>query len=142
MIDKAMKTGQVHELPTPIARQLGFEALAKLSGFEVERSVVNNNVYRSFDVVMMSSRPLSLLWYTDFESTDSVESYYYRASLSGKIEKILHISGKLDHAGQALKGSGQAVSEDINSAEMKARFRKEVEFWLRRKRGKGGAARR
>ena len=59
------------------------------------------------------------------------ETLYYRVNLNGKLEKAVHVRGKLDDNGKIIRGSGTKVDEDINSPEVKKAFDAEMTYWLK-----------
>jgi hypothetical protein len=81
-------------------------------------------------------KSLGFILMTRRETNRESESYLFKTSLDGTLEHAAIVQGKLDEHGQAIKGSGASSTKplEIDSLEVKKRFAKEVDFWLK---GKG-----
>ena len=69
---------------------------------------------------------------TSYEWPGNDESYLFRVSLNGKLEKAVVIHGKRDEQGNSIKGSGVTTEKDINSPEIQERFQHELDLWLKK----------
>lgn len=56
---------------------------------------------------------------------------YFKTDVNGKLVKAILSEGKLESDGRGVKGSGIKTELDIDSAEVKETFDKEIQFWLK-----------
>lgn len=64
-----------------------------------------------------------------YVGTDKTVSHYYKVGLDGKLLSAVRLSGKVS-SGKPVRGSGVKTDLDINSPEVQASFKKELDFWL------------
>lgn len=78
--------------------------------------------------------PASLFWSLERKVEGRKETYYYRSTLSGTLEKASRLDGRLDQDGKPIRGSGSVTHLDVTSAEVRDQFRDRVlDFWLKGK---------
>lgn len=76
--------------------------------------------------------PRRLLFNTIKSAPDkkSGEAHTFVVSLEGELIKALATYGKYNEKGEAVKGSGIDVPQDIKSKEIRSRLKHELEFWI------------
>lgn len=132
-VRKALKTGADRSFPKSLAKLLDLPENILLKNFTEPETSAVDNIYRTFQVIIEKSTPTkatALVWCTNYEWPGNSEAYYFRSTLTGKLEKAVYIYGKDDEKGNAIPGDGGFVIKDINSPEIKERFQKELDFWL------------
>ncbi len=77
-----------------------------------------------------TGKPLVLVFHTGQKSPGNAEQYWFRAALNGELRKASFYHGKLDGQGKSIKGSGSFTDKDVNSSEIKDRFKHEMDLWL------------
>lgn len=79
-------------------------------------------------------RPICIVLEVSKRSTQDTEGKFYRLSLNGQLEQVIHAHGKIDENGKAVRGSAVNTTADINSPEVKKAFAAEmadVRQWLK-----------
>ena len=134
-VDAALAHGFPSKLPGPIADYSGIASEAPYYGLAISSDQATDSMFHSFRVITDSSeepKPVLLLLGSTYKWSGNVETYSYRVSLDGKLERVVVNPGKLDEQGQSIKGSGTTTEKDINSPEIKGRFQHELDLWLKK----------
>lgn len=135
-IQQVLRGGAQGTLPRPIGALIDLSSDAPYFGVIVHDEQTRDGRGSTFRVMMStaseSSNPTGLVLETTWRYASRDEGYWFRASLAGALEKAVMIDGKRDKDGKAIKGSGKAVPKDIQSADIKSRFKQEMDFWLKR----------
>ena len=56
---------------------------------------------------------------------------YFKAELSGRLERVAALAGDLDDDGEPVKGTGQLSNLEVDDVDTIKRFRHELDFWLK-----------
>jgi hypothetical protein len=134
-VDMTLVDGFLAKLPGPIAEHVGVERETPYYGLAISSDQATDGMFHSFQVITDSSedpKPVILLLGSTYKWPGNVESYSYRVSLGGKLERVVVNPGKLDEYGRSIKGSGGTIEKDINAPEIKERFQHELDLWLKR----------
>ncbi len=138
LIQKVVADGYYGELPDRIARSVNIPDNAPYRGVGVTSDQATDGMGRYFKVLLEKVsgsdevKPLGLELDTAHRWPGNAEHYVFHASLDGKLENASFIGGKIDEQGKVVKGSGQCVEKDINSPEIKDRFKHELDLWLKK----------
>ncbi len=133
-----MASGTPGRVPAPIAGLIGVPEDFPTSNLRLTEEQTTDRTYHLFKVLtekpsdLADAKPVGLALMTDYRWPGNVESYWFRASLDGKLEKVIFSPGKLDAQGQSINGSGTAIDQDVNSSEVRKRFQHELDLWLKR----------
>ena len=73
-----------------------------------------------------------ILWERLHRSSHKLESYVYRFTTEGKLEKAVSNDAQLDDAGHGVPGSAKITPLDVNSPAVSKRAKDELAFWLKR----------
>lgn len=60
----------------------------------------------------------------------TVESRWFRTTLTGDLDKVLVLRGKVDDNGKAITGSGGSYEESITSRKVRKQFKAELSYWI------------
>lgn len=138
---RMMSDGLPNRVPSPAAEALGLEPDAPVHHAEIGEKQATDGFYHSLSVLVELStatprrpiRPIGVVFMTHRVSGRQGDDHLYRARLDGTLERAILIDGEVDEAGRNVKGSGKITQEDIESPEVKRRFRHELDFWLKRR---------
>ncbi len=77
--------------------------------------------------------PICLVLFTVRETPEKLEreSYYFRLTQKGVLDRAFVLHGKRDASGKVIPGSGVPEPKDIGSKEIKDRLQHELDFWLK-----------
>jgi len=103
----------------------GFDSFARLSILAYENSS---------DSAQANKRPLCIFLRKHVVSGFDDDDRFFRINLDGRLEKMVTIHGKRDADGKAVRGSGVASEQDIESSESKKSFAVEMaamKKWLK-----------
>lgn len=134
-VDAALVNGFPAKLPGPVAEYIGIEKEAPYYGLAISTDQATDGMFHSFQVIADSleePKPVILLFGSTYKWPGNKESYSYRVSLSGRLERVVVLHGKMDDQGRSVKGSGTTTEKDINSPEIKERFQHELNLWLKK----------
>lgn len=134
-IEMALSHGFPAKLPSLIAEQIGIAKEAPYYGLAISSVQAIDSMYHSFRVMAESSdetKPIGLLFETSYRRPGNKETYWYRTTLDGSLERVVVLHGKHDEQGQSIKGSGTTTEKDIDSPEIRDRFQHELDLWLKK----------
>ena len=120
-----------------LGRLLGLPAgaPAKVGEYDSEECADNMDHHAELilDPAAASAKPIFMVFYAGREDRiqNNKESYLFRLTPQGVLDKAFVSLGKLHEDGTAVRGSGKAESKDINSIEIKERLKHELNFWLK-----------
>lgn len=136
-----MSDGLPNRIPSPIAEALGLEPDAPVHYAGVSQEQASDRQSHSLSVLVEVStttprraiRPVGVVFLTDRIVGRQSDSYYYRSSVDGTLDRAIFIDGQVDEAGRGVKGSGKITQEDIGTPAVKKRFQHEIDLWLKRR---------
>ncbi len=137
-IEKVLADGSESRIPSPLAELIGVTKDIPALDEEILENQATDAMYHLFHLMAErasdtgEARPFGLALHSVREWPEKSEGYWFRASLKGKLEKAIIISGKRDEQGQAIKGTGTTAEKDVNSSEIKKRFQHELDLWLKK----------
>lgn len=135
-VQQVLRGGAQGTLPRPIGALIDLPSDAPYLGVIVHDEQTRDGRGSTFRVMMSSSSgagsPTGLVLETTWRHASRDEGYWFRASLAGDLEKAVMIDGRRDKDGKAIKGSGKVVPKDVQSADIRARFKQEMDLWLKR----------
>ena len=137
-IDKVVAEGTQSAVPGAIAGLIGVAADAPVLYLSIDQNQTTDGMIHVFEVVAErnpatgEAKPVGLLLKAQREKSGKLGTAWFSASLVGKLERAVFLSGKLDGQGNGIKGSGVPVEKDIGSAEVKKKFQHELDLWLKR----------
>lgn len=73
--------------------------------------------------------PMCLVLIDGYTGEESSEIFHYKVGLDGKLLAAIRLTGK-NSDGKPVRGSGVKTDLDINSPEVQASFKRELDFWL------------
>lgn len=138
LIQKVISGGETGQLPGPIADSISVPKGVPYRGVGVYMDQATDGMDHTVRVLMerlpnsSAVKPLVLVFQTGRKWSRNAEQYWFHASLDGKLENASFTHGKRDEQDKAIKGSGGRVDQDINSPEIKDRFKHELDLWLRK----------
>ncbi len=137
-IQKVLASGRYGELPERIANSIKIPENAPYRGLRLTADQTSDEMNHNFKVLLEKTsgsnrvKPVGLELDTIYKWPGNHEGYLLHVSLDGKLENASYIHGKTDAQGNSVKGSGRFVDKDINSSEIKDRFKHELDLWLKK----------
>lgn len=141
LVQELQAQGEVTQLPAVLAKLTGFPEGSLEKGVEVLASETTDSLGRRVGVVFSNAgsadatSPAGLFWSTALRVDRRSEAYDYNTALDGTLKKAVRVDGQRDENGRPVRGAGKATELDLQSPEVRDRFRSDVlDFWLK---GKG-----
>lgn len=137
-VEKVLARGSAGWLPVMISALIGVPEDAPYRGVNVWPDHVTDIMSHGFMVIVVESfdtdavRPSSLALTTNSGWAVRRETYWFRASLEGRLEKAVRIVARRGEQRQWIAGSEIAAEQDIASSEIRERFQHELELWTRK----------
>lgn len=137
-VDQVVSDGIEYRFPSPIAALIGVPSEIPSLNYDVKQEQTTDGMSHGFNVLARpdpasgEAKPVGLVFDLEQKVRGGHELYYFRASLTGKLEKVAVINGKDDAQGHAIKGAGSSSERDIRSSEIKKKFQHELDLWLKR----------
>ncbi len=137
-VDNVVADGGEGSIPQPIAELIGVTAEIRTLDYRISKDQTTDAMTHGFMVMVErdpssgEAKPVGLVLLSDQVASGSNEGHWFRASLAGKLEKVVAIQGKRDEQGHSIKGSGTSAEKDIKSSEIKKRFQHELDLWLKK----------
>lgn len=138
VIQEVVANGRDGVLPDRIAASVKMPENAPYRGARVSEEQATDGMSHNFQVLVSKEpdsdalKPVELAINTMKRWPGNSEAYNFHISLDGKLEDASYIHGKRDEEGRSVKGSGQFVTKDVDSSDIKKRFRHELDFWLKK----------
>ena len=138
LIQNVIAGGRYGELPDRIANSIKIPENTPYRGVRVSADQTTDGMNHNFKVLLEKTpdsgevKPVGLELDNTRKWPGNSEIYWLHASLDGKLENASYIHGKTDEQGSAVKGSGDFVEKDVNSSEIKDRFKHELDLWLKK----------
>jgi hypothetical protein len=130
-----MRTGEHGICPDIVGKLIDIPSNQDVRSLDIPNELTTDNLYHGTSIAVDESanppKALKLIFSTTHSWDDNSEDYHFKTNLNGKLEKVVSIFGKINPAGESVKGSGQVSEKDITSPEIKERFRHELDFWLK-----------
>ena len=138
LVDRAVTEGEDSLLPAAAAEPtLGLPKKDfDVKQFEAPKGDCADSKYRLFSVLVdKDGSKLGNLWFfVRYQWPGNSETHNFLSTVEGELLKASRVRGKRNQDGNVIEGSGSLVDLDIDSAEVKAKFKKELDFWVK---GKG-----
>lgn len=137
-IQAVLLNGRHSRIAGPIAELIGVPRDAPTRLVRIPEDQATDGIYHVAHVMTElpsdtpSTEPAGLALHSSYDWPGNSESYWFRVSIGGELERAVTIHGKRDEQGKSIKGSGTTAEKDIDSPEIKRRFRHEMDLWLKR----------
>ncbi|MBI5243791.1 MAG: hypothetical protein HY922_08955 [Elusimicrobia bacterium] len=137
LVQKLLRAGNAGTMDSKRAKLLDVPAGApeKAGGFRADEvtDAISHTIELVLDPSAAKPKPLCVVLMAAKEDLANLkrETYYFRLTPKGALEKALLIRGRLDEKGEVIAGSGKAEEKDIRSAEIKGKLKHELDFWLK-----------
>lgn len=138
LIQKVMAAGRDGALPRAIAVAVGVPENAPYRGARIAVEQAGDGLDHVIKVLVDKSsdsdvgKPVGLELRTGRYWPGNNEFYNYHASLDGQLENAAYQLVKMDAEEKAIRGSGHFITKDVNSREIKKRFQRELDCWLKK----------
>ncbi len=138
LMQKVISGGETGQLPGPIADSISVPKGVPYRGVGVYMDQATDGLDHAVRVLIEKSsdsaavKPLVLVFQTGRKWPGNAEFNWFHASLDGRLKNASFTHGKRDEQGKIIKGSGGRVEQDINSPEIKDRFKHELDLWLKK----------
>lgn len=73
-----------------------------------------------------------IVWEQTNRATHKLESYFFRFTTAGKLERAVSGDARVDEAGETVPGSANMKALDVNAPDVAKRAKEQLAFWLKR----------
>lgn len=131
LAQKAVGKGQPATLGVGAVRYLRLNEMELHVLSEVPADQTTDGLNHDFYACVGEGAIRCVILATHKKEPPHVRATYFKAELTGRLERVAALAGNLDEEGQPVKGTGQLSNLEPDDSDVLKRFRHELDFWLK-----------